>query len=264
MNKNKELSAFTLVELAIVLVIIGLIVGGILVGSSLIRAAELRTVISEFNQYKAAIYTFREKYKAIPGDMVNATQFWGRADTGGFSGQCAAPTTNTGTSPQTCNGNGDKRVPSSTGNEMWRFWQHLSNAGLISGQYTGITGSSGSWHGVIGENCPASRLSDAGWSLDDVTVNNTNNWYIPTLADENTLVIGGSTASSQPSAPRFSPQEAYDVDTKMDDGMPGKGKVWVTHWSVCTDATANTEHMTARYKLEETAKLCAITFPYVF
>ena len=69
--------AFSLVELSIVLVILGLLVGGILTGQSLIRAAELRSVTTEFSQYQTAVMTFRDKYFAIPGDMKNARDFWG-------------------------------------------------------------------------------------------------------------------------------------------------------------------------------------------
>ena len=50
-------SAFSLVELSIVLVILGLLTGGILTGQSLIRAAELRSVTSQMQQYRVAVYT---------------------------------------------------------------------------------------------------------------------------------------------------------------------------------------------------------------
>ena len=70
-------SAFSLVELSIVLVILGLLTGGILSGQSLIRAAELRSVTTEYSRYTAATYSFRDKYFALPGDMSNAESFWG-------------------------------------------------------------------------------------------------------------------------------------------------------------------------------------------
>ena len=70
-------AAFSLVELSIVLVILGLLTGGILTGQNLIRAAELRSVVTEFQTYQTAVMTFRDKYFALPGDMTNATDFWG-------------------------------------------------------------------------------------------------------------------------------------------------------------------------------------------
>ena len=68
---------FSLVELSIVLVILGLLTGGILTGQSLIRAAELRSVTTEFQKYQTAMMTFRDRYMALPGDMRNATAFLG-------------------------------------------------------------------------------------------------------------------------------------------------------------------------------------------
>ena len=70
--------AFSLVELSIVLVILGLLVGGVLSGQSLIAAAALRSVTTQEARWVAATQTFRDKYFALPGDMNNATSFWGR------------------------------------------------------------------------------------------------------------------------------------------------------------------------------------------
>ena len=91
-------NAFSLVELSIVLVILGLLTGGILGGQSLIRAAELRSVSTEAARYTTAVYSFRDKYMALPGDMPNATAFWGAAP------DCSAQTAS---GASTCNGNGD-------------------------------------------------------------------------------------------------------------------------------------------------------------
>lgn len=63
---------FSLVELSIVLVILGLLTGGILAGQSLIRAAELRSVTTEYGRWVTAMHSFRDKYMAIPGDMRDA------------------------------------------------------------------------------------------------------------------------------------------------------------------------------------------------
>jgi len=72
-------SGFSLVELSIVLVILGLLTGGILGGQALIRAAELRAVTTEYDRWVTATRTFQDKYFALPGDMTNATAFWGSA-----------------------------------------------------------------------------------------------------------------------------------------------------------------------------------------
>src|ERR1700689_2578698 len=68
---------FTLIEMAIVLVIIGLIVGGMLVGQNLVYAAQIRKVGTELQQIEIAVTTFKVKYDSLPGDMSNATQLFG-------------------------------------------------------------------------------------------------------------------------------------------------------------------------------------------
>jgi prepilin-type N-terminal cleavage/methylation domain-containing protein len=94
-----EHQGFTLVELAIVLVIIGLLIGGVLVGSALIRTAELQSAVQDKDRLVTAVNIFRDKYGALPGDMGNATDYWGTA-----SGGCP---NGVGTGTQTCNGNSD-------------------------------------------------------------------------------------------------------------------------------------------------------------
>lgn len=66
---------FTLVELAIVMTIIGLLVGGVLVGKDLIEAAELRSMVSEVNKLQTAYTHFRGKYKCRAGDCSQTTKF---------------------------------------------------------------------------------------------------------------------------------------------------------------------------------------------
>src|ERR1035438_8612722 len=72
-HETRSERGFTLIEIAIVLVIIGLIVGGVLVGQNLIAAATVRAQITQIEKYNTAVNTFRGKYNALPGDM-QATQ----------------------------------------------------------------------------------------------------------------------------------------------------------------------------------------------
>lgn len=126
---------FTLIELSIVLVIIGLIVAGVLVGRDLIAASQQRKFIAEWEKIDTSVQTFRTKYNALPGDFNNAEYFWGTASGGCYDGSR--------TSTQTCNGNDDGHIGASAADpsETFNFWQHLANAGLIDGTFTGRTSS---------------------------------------------------------------------------------------------------------------------------
>ena len=151
-------NAFSLVELSIVLVILGLLVGGVLSGQSLIRASELRSASTQFAQYRAAAYTFRDKYFALPGDMPNATAFWQSAGGTGADATCIAAQTS---ATPACNGNGDGLIsgggsePVAHG-ERFMAWKHLANAGLVEGSYTGKTmGAAGTYEANPGTKCRA-------------------------------------------------------------------------------------------------------------
>ncbi len=246
---------FSLVELSIVLVILGLLVGGILAGQSLIRAAELRSVTTEYQRYIAAVNAFRDKYFAIPGDMKNAQSFWGIANV--TATDCV---TTVGTGTQTCNGNGDGLLLLSTGSdELFRFWQHLSNAGLIEGSYTG---TSTSQTAVLGTNVPRSRVSNAGWGANNSAVVGAN-----AIAFEmdygNLLRMGGEAPGTPIGAAVLKPEELWNIDTKLDDGKPGRGKLIARLWDDCTVATANSQLDTS-YDLANTAIACSALFPKAF
>jgi prepilin-type N-terminal cleavage/methylation domain-containing protein len=250
-------AAFSLIELSIVLVILGLLTGGILTGQNLIRAAELRSVITEFKTYQTAVMTFRDKYFALPGDMRNATDFWGAMTNCG----AASPS---GTDTETCNGDGDGVLdnPSAalrTG-ETVNFWQHLSISQLIEGSYSGVIGSGSVINVVIGENAPSSKLGNTGWTI-------LNGIYSshPRFSDGdygNYFTIGTDTAEFTHGS-AFSPEEAWNIDKKIDDGLPQQGKVWAVRWDSCTDAD-NSADFTGAYLLSDTSTLCALAFRNAF
>ena len=268
MRMRPSVSGFSLVELSIVLVILGLLTGGILTGQSLIRAAELRAVTTEFNEYQTAVRTFQEKYFALPGDMPNATQFWGRADTGAFTGQCANPTNDIGSGTQTCNGNGNGNIAGtgSTEYETFRFWQHLANANLINGNFTGIRGPSSTIHAVIRENSPASKVSNAGWSARNYNFYGGDSETYPSnfvSGYGNIYDYGAQTSSNSTRGAVLTPEEVWNIDTKIDDGKPAQGKVIVRRRNACT-TTGSANDLNAEYLLSNTNNDCAIIFRQVF
>lgn len=159
-------NGFSLVELSIVLVILGLLTGGILSGQALIRAAELRSITAQSSQYVTAIYSFRDKYFALPGDFAEATRFWGQQYSGAT---CAAHSGAAVTTPGACNGNGNGILTVTGGaglsSEAFQSWRHLALAGLVEGSYTGLAGTAAEQHAIPGENIPAGKVSNTGFGL---------------------------------------------------------------------------------------------------
>jgi len=263
---QNPLSAFSLVELSIVLVILGLLTGGILAGQSLIRAAELRSVSTEYSRYITATQTFRDKYFAIPGDMNNATSFWLKDNT-----NCASHTGTAG-SPGTCNGNGDGVINDASGSgltgERFQFWRQLALAGLIEGNYTGLAGSGGSGHHQRGTNAPASKLgTSALWSISNLGVYaGSGTFYAYNYG--NFLRIGGDSSSGGPSTPILTPEEAWNIDSKIDDGKPARGMIIGQYWddlcSAADDGSSAQNDLAASYRLSDASKQCTLMFVQLF
>ena len=264
---------FSLVELSIVLVILGLLTGGILAGQNLIRASELRAVTTEFDRYLAATHTFRDKYFALPGDMRNATDFWGEFGDAG-PGSC---NDTPGTGTETCNGNSDGEVSKNSStvdsHEMFQFWKQLANAGLVEGSYTGvgaaiITGI----HGACdpdGTNCPRSKLGQATWQPQYFSGVGSVNFF-PSKAGTS-LTLGKRFISSGGSTNNrgavISTEEAWNIDTKKDDGKPGTGSVItyrngasVSHFVDTRDCADDTDAAAAEYDFSQTGLKCALVF----
>ncbi len=255
-------SGFTLVELSIVLAIIGVLAGGVVVGKSLFRASELRAVAGEYGRYKTAVNNFIDEYKAIPGDMINATSYWG--DDAAY---CADGTITDGV-PGTCNGNGNMNMNVASGasatGEIFQFWKQLQLAGYIDGRYSGIAGASSSTHSVQGTNIPKSKLNGAAWNA-AYTPNVTGSAALYAAYIGNYFEIGAATSNSYSNDPAFNPEEAASVDAKLDDGKPATGTVLAreasgfgTSTSCATSASAT--DYSGIYNLQTSGTVCSIVF----
>ena len=121
--KRRAESGFTLIEVAIVLVIIGLLVAGIIKGQELMTGARVRSVVQQLDGSRAAYMGFMDRYRQPPGDFALAA-----ANITGVSTACGAAGNPGG-------GNGDSRIDTA-GGEFILAWEHLSKAGFLNGSYT--------------------------------------------------------------------------------------------------------------------------------
>jgi prepilin-type N-terminal cleavage/methylation domain-containing protein len=230
---------FTLIEMSIVLVIIGLLVGGVLVGQDLIRAAQERAQISQIEKYNTAVNTFRTKYNGtIPGDID-------AADAGLFG---FAPR---GSQPGQGDGNGILEGGISglyggtiqTVGETAMFWVDLYKAGFITGGFNTASSTAGTYcnasvtGSAINAFLPQAAIGGAGNYVLVAGGTGGNNGYMSfSAAGPNYFIVeavsiyGNSFACgvNDPNGsgfPAFTVRQAYDIDRKIDDGLPMSGRV---------------------------------------
>lgn len=187
MKRNQ--SGFTLIEIAIVLVIIGLLLGGVLKGQELINSAKVKNLAADFKNIPVFIYGYQDKYKALPGDdALAASHVSGGtlATTGGTVGNGVI--------------DGDWYNTTAT-EESFLFWQHVRLAGLAPGPTT--TGAADYWpKNTIGGN---------------IGITNAANTPITNLK-------GSFIVCSDNIPGKFAKQ----LDTTLDDGTTTTGSLMVT------------------------------------
>lgn len=251
---------FSLVELSIVLVILGLLVGGILAGQSLIRASELRSISSDITRYQTAALAFRDKYFALPGDFTNAVNIWGQAASGVA---CVTTDSTTLSDPRlTCNGDGTGTVTywAPYSNEYFRFWQHMANAGLIEGQFTGVEGSTGNPRKTItGVNIPRGKMAGVGYGVESKGSITSADLYYWEGYGGNALEIGKDNGTVGTEGGILRGEEAWNIDTKIDDGKPSMGKLRTMKSASNACITTNV-FATSEYQLSSTLYTCQLMY----
>ncbi len=224
--------AFTLIELAIVLVIIGLIVGGALVGRDLIAAAIVRSQITQINQMQLAARAFMLKYNAMPGDMKEAQAF-----AEGFTAGAGCDG-----SPGYRDGDGllDGGPPAGSHHlanpsaETGFFWTDLASTNMITGGFPAngaaapncqsgstpvITLTPGA--NYVGDYYPMGKIS--GGIFLYVYEQGGFNWY------GLSAITGNDANGVIASNPGISVMQAFSIDSKLDDGLPQSGTVMANY-----------------------------------
>ena len=112
-------------------------------------------------------------------------------------------------------------------------------------------------------------MSNGGWSVYYFASSFAGNSVWFAYDYQNLLIFGKSATDALTEASILRPEEAWNIDKKIDDGKPGTGKVIAKYWNTCTDAASNGSSTTSdrtdsSYLLTDTSIRCPLTFPQAF
>lgn len=196
---------FTLVELAVVMIIIGILIGGILKGQELITNARVTTTAAQLNSLSAAKNDFQNQYNALPGDMLQASTRLANCT------NCAADDGN--------NGDGILDVPLGTvpaaGDEAINFYLHLLAAGYI-------TGMNGENVAAFGLGLPTAPVG-GGFGVGQHA--GTGATGFPDGRAGVYITLMGQVANVANGNGILTTVQAQRMDTRIDDGAPHTGSL---------------------------------------
>ncbi len=119
----------------------------------------------------------------------------------------------------------------------------------------------------MGTNLPASKLSNSGWYVSTI-LNHTGDAINYALDYGNAFTFGGNVTNSVPYGPTIKPEEAWNIDTKLDDGKPASGKVIAMWWNngcaAADDGTSANNDLAASYRLTDNSLQCVLYFRHAF
>ncbi len=237
LTHDRSQAGFTLVELAIVMIIIGLLIGGILKGQELIQNAQVTATASQIKAYEAALTTFRDSYNAVPGDIRNPTN---------RLPNCTAAPCNVDSGVGAGGNNRITETPAAAaanGTEATRFWIHLAAADLIGG--VDYTSTAVTWGAAL----PAAEIGGGftvGWAgaiadLAGAAPTTINSGHYLSLRNAGATAVAGSNANAA-----IRPTQAARIDRKIDDGVANSGSVLAAGSNAaagCFNATIYNENL---------------------
>jgi prepilin-type N-terminal cleavage/methylation domain-containing protein len=222
-KKITDISAFTLIELAMVIVIMGIVAGGIIGGISILENSKTTKVIADYKKFQVAYDQFIQQYSAVPGDMIDADTIF-KPVYGGI----------------VKNGNGDGVIQQT--NEAAYVWAHLSLADLIGKKYN-VDGRNKAPNNItyLDNIFPVGPYKNSGYTIVNAHENFTENGGDALTQDttellalsaryDNSLVYSNSVfylkfAASGANNSLLTAKEAVIIDKKIDDGLFASGSV---------------------------------------
>lgn len=266
-RKYQRQQGFTLVELALVLVIVGLLTGGILKGREMIENARVTSTVAQVKSYESAVTAFYDIFNVLPGDMPNASDRIANCPAACNAPLLTGDNNFIGAQTWTTSVLWPNQVTSplnalpavAVGAETQLFWVHLYKMDLITGVTDAPLRSSGTL--TWAESHPASRIGGGfvvgynnGATPPGAATPSATAGMTGTVLVLQQSVTGGiqTTRGTQP----LTPARAAQIDRRMDDGLPHSGLVRAYGLSAsCYNTTADT-----RYAETTNSKDCGLVF----
>ena len=197
----RRTAGYTLIEIAIALVVVGLLLGSLLKAQELIRGAQLRRLISDHDAFRMAIIAFTDRFGYEPGDYNQAS----------IHISCT---------PACLNGNGNRRVESNSipvgGSEVHEellVWSHLSRARFIPGNF-------------------AMSAGETQATLGNSPVNPSHRFWQFIFDAEFGAVSNGGERHNLKTGNLLPVEMMAQLDLRIDDGRPNTGRVQFSDFAV--------------------------------